>query len=252
MDLEIRPPGPVGVVADNGTGRAGAAHLTGRSDELVRRIACHEASHCVVARALGSIVERVTIKPEGGFEGQCLRRGPETAASLQLRASSSEVLSIMDVAARLSPPEIGEARVAISEGVVRAETLVIELLAGTVGETVALPDVEPLSAEHDLIEARALASVVSFAVEPLLEFCKAEAKAILSANRDVLLSLADALVEHGSLDGEMVDAVISSAIARRQLADEHRRRADWKRRIEGAAWFTTMVGGNDGDTNGRA
>jgi len=102
---------------------------------------------------------------------------------------------------------------------------------------VALPDMEPLSAEHDLIEARDLASVVSFAVEPLLEFCKAEARAILSANRDVLFALADRLVERGTISGSDVDEIISSTIVRRQLADEHRRRADWARRSANAARF---------------
>jgi hypothetical protein len=229
-----RAPAAASPSCDAGGGRT---HLEGRSDLLVRRIATHESGHFLVARALGSIVESVTIRPGSGFEGQCLRRGAETPASLHLRASSTEFIDVLDVASRLSVPSFGEARVAISEGVVRAETLIIELVVGTVGEVVALPDVEPLSAEHDLIEARALAGVVSFAVEPFLAFCQAEAKVILSANRDVLLALADRLVERGTLSGEEVDEVIGEAVASRLIVAEHQRRADWRRRERNAQAF---------------
>jgi hypothetical protein len=215
----------------------GRAHLAGRSDQLVRRIATHESGHCLVARALGSVVELVTIVPEAGFEGLCRRHCAATAASLQLRASSSEAINILEVAARLSSPEIGEARVKISEGVVRAETLIIELVAGTIGEMVAMPDLEPLSAEHDLIEARALAGVVSFAAESLLEFCKAEARAILVGNIDVHEALADQLAEYGELSGDQVDEIIASAIAQRQVRIEHQRREDWRKRETNASSF---------------
>jgi hypothetical protein len=52
-----------------------ADHRAGRSLELVQRIATHESGHAVCARALGSVVEQVTIVPGDGYVGQCVRRG---------------------------------------------------------------------------------------------------------------------------------------------------------------------------------
>jgi hypothetical protein len=159
------------------------------------------------------------------------------AASLQLRASSSEVIDVLDVASRLSAPAIGEERVSCAEGMARVQVLCTELLAGSLAEEIAFPGVVPLSAQHDQDEAFALAGVASLVPTAFLELCRAEALAILVGNIDVLRALAAELVERGELSGEEVDQVISAAVTRRQLAAEHARRADRRRRMESASAF---------------
>jgi hypothetical protein len=67
-----------------------------------------------------------------------------------------------------------------------------------------LPDHEPLPAEHDLTEARALASVIASpqAAPALLAYAECEAKAMINAHLGVVSALIDALVEKGTLTGQ--------------------------------------------------
>jgi hypothetical protein len=51
----------------------------------------------------------------------------------------------------------GESRVEIAEAIMRATTLITELVAGTVAESVLHPDHEELAAPNDVEEAAALA-----------------------------------------------------------------------------------------------
>jgi hypothetical protein len=53
-------------------------------------------------------------------------------------------------------------------------------------------------AEHDMIEARALAATISAAPDALLRFCEAEAEMLIRAHLGVVTALIDALVEKGS------------------------------------------------------
>jgi hypothetical protein len=101
------------------------------------------------------------------------------------------------------------------------QTLCIELVAGSVCERVLFPDLPPLSAEHDAIEARSIASVICAApgaVDAFLRYCEAEAEALIRAHLGVVTALSDALFEEGFLDGERVDLIISSAVAAEGVA----------------------------------
>jgi acyl carrier protein phosphodiesterase len=73
---------------------------------------------------------------------------------------------------------------------------------------------------------RSLAS--RYPVPAFLEYAKGEAAALINDHPGVVMAIADAMVEHGILTGEQVDAVIERAIAREDLNIEIARRARWR------------------------
>jgi hypothetical protein len=88
-------------------------------------------------------------------------------------------------------------------------------------------------AAHDLLEARAFASVCASpgaAVDALLRCAEAEAETLIRAHLPVVTALIDQLVEHGTLSGEQVDEIISGAVAAEIVAAEHQRRRKRRRR----------------------
>jgi hypothetical protein len=225
-----------------------AAVKAARGLQLSTRCAAHESGHALLGRALGSVIELVTIVPDDVFAGRCVRRGPPSTSlnllnELKVREPTPAAPTTADLVAtcaHIGAPEIGTPRVDLAEEITRAQTHIIELLAGSVAENAMFPDLPPLPAEHDRIEARALASVVCAspaAIDALLAYCEAEAKALICANRDVVETLTDALVEKGTLIGEEVDAVIAACVARRALIAEQERRKRWKNIVASASSF---------------
>ncbi len=216
-----------------------------RLAEYNRRCAYHEIGHAYVARACGSLVEFVTIVPHGVFAGRCVRRGaPSSSLNLaderKLPPIAPTTEQIVSICAAIGAPEIGAPRVECAEEITRAMIMVTELVAGRVCEKVLFPDHEPLPAEHDLIEARALASVVCAspgAVEALLTYAMAEAEALIRAHFAAVSALVDALVEKGTLTGRQVDEIISGAVAAEMVASERAERRQWQVRVNNAAKF---------------
>jgi len=87
----------------------------------------------------------------------------------------------------------------------------IALFAGQCSEALLYPDLPPLGTDHDDVEAHAYAEIAVVdqgAVDALVAYCRAEAMAILMANRDVVEALVEALVDAGELSGEEVDGII--------------------------------------------
>jgi hypothetical protein len=218
--------------------------VPGRSELRNRRIAGHEIGHAFVTRALGDFVHAVTIIPDrgpNGFEGRCIRSGPITELTLA-ENGPDKTEQIVDICARLEKltPELGCARVESSEYYVRSQNNVIELVAGEAAELILHPDLPSLGAVHDFTEANAFARVAVAAqpaVVALVRYCRAEATALLTVNRDILDALVEALIEHGTLTGEQVDEIISNCITVRSMAAERKRRVDWKQRESNAATF---------------
>jgi hypothetical protein len=141
-------------------------------------------------------------------------------------------------------PSLGTDRVESAEFFQRATVLAIEPVAGTVAEQILHPHEEPLPTYHDQLEAAAFAAVAVAsprAVPAFLEYAKGEAAALINDHPDVAMAIADGLVEHGSLTGDEVDAIIASAIAAKATAVERQRRLDWKRIEESAASFVTSM-----------
>jgi hypothetical protein len=221
-----------------------AAVRATRSAEYNRRVATHEIGHAYCARALGSVVEYVTVLPDGQFAGQCVRRGaPSSSLNLldesKLPAAEPTTADIVAVCARIGAPEIGTPRVDLAEAITRAQTHIIELLAGSCCERIMYPDLPPLPAEHDLAEARALASVIAApqAVPAMLAYAEAEAESLIRAHLGVVSALVDALVEKGTLIGSEVDKIISDAVGAEVLAAEHARRREQEQRAENSSKF---------------
>jgi hypothetical protein len=123
---------------------------------------------------------------------------------------------------------------------IRAQTMVIELVGAQIAESILFPDLPPLGANHDFVEAKAFAGVAcaaSPAVGALLAYAESEARALLSENIDILGDLVDALVECGTLSGDEVDRIIADRVTLRSIEIEHRCRDDWRGRELNAARF---------------
>jgi hypothetical protein len=231
---------------DDGGRVAGEYPVPNRAPLMNRRIASHEIGHCFLARALGNNVFAVTIIPDrrpGGYEGMCMRSGPPSQNyHLDDDSATDETDEVVDICSRLERlmPEIGTARVEAAEFFVRAQSNVIELVAGRVCEQILYPDLPDLGAAHDRTEAKAFAAVAVAqpgAIDALIEYAEAEARALLLANLPIVHALVGALVERGTLTGAEVDEVIERAVAEKALADERARRAAWKIVEKNAADF---------------
>jgi hypothetical protein len=212
-----------------------------RSALYNRRVAGHEIGHAFLARALGSNVHSVTIVPGHGYEGRCMRSGPPSQLNLD-ENPEAEMQEVVDICSRLEKltPEIGSGRVESAEFYVRAQINCTELVGGRACELLLYPDLPPLPAEHDHIEARAFAAVACAAppaVNALLAYAEAEASALLEANLPVVLALVEAIIERGTLTGDEVDEVIETAVACETLRIEHDRRAEWARVQHSASAF---------------
>ena len=105
------------------------------------------------------------------------------------------------------------------------------MLAGSVGESILFPDLEPLPAEHNRAEALALASACATPPLAMVAFREAEARAILTTNRDVHEALTAAHVESNELSGDEDDQIIRHAVAEKAFAVEKQRRTDWQKVI---------------------
>jgi hypothetical protein len=91
----------------------------------------------------------------GGFEGRaCGANYKESQCNLE-----DQTGTILDGCARIEKlaPGLGSSRIESGELYIKAQTMVIELVAGGIAEKVLLPDIPPLRAEHDKIEGRAVA-----------------------------------------------------------------------------------------------
>jgi hypothetical protein len=204
--------------------------VPGRSEQRNRRIAGHEIGHAFITRVLGSHVHLVAIVPGDGYEGRCVRSARPT--QLTFEDQTTEVLTICERPEGLTTPELGSNRVTDAESIVCAKSMVIELVAGEVAEQLLHPADPSLGAEHDGIEARAIARVVcaavdaSRAVAALVRYAEVETRALLLANRDIVDALVKALIEYGTLSGTEVDTVIAAGVAARSIAIERQRRDD--------------------------
>jgi len=191
-------------------------------------------------------VHLVTIVPGDNFAGRCVRSGPPSNFDFDDRippeSQTSEILTVCEQLARMGPT-LGSSRVADAEIFVRAQTTMIELVGGQVAESILHPDVPNLGAQHDFVEARALAGVAcaaSPAVAALVAYAESEAHALLSDNTDILRDLVEALIERGTLSGDEVDTIIEHRIALRSIAAEHQRRDEWRQKELNAAAFTLL------------
>jgi hypothetical protein len=216
--------------------------VPGRSAEYNRRIAGHEIGHAWVMRVLSDApISFVTIARRDGFGGQACGANYEES----YRNLEDQTGTILDGCARIErlTPGLGSNRIESAELYIQAQTMVIELVAGSIAERILFPDFPPLRAEHDKIEARAVAAIACASprsVDAMLAWAEAEAENLIRDNLNVVLALVDALVDSktGKLTGVEVDVVIEAAIARETQRIETERRAEWAKAITNAAEFS--------------
>jgi hypothetical protein len=203
-----------------------------------RRIALHEAAHLTVGRACGAPYGGATIQEnlELGYSGLCWGPDYSPRSHFTGQTTTNSVIEQLD---KLKPRD-GEARdddtAFIFQHVVSRVT---ELTAGSEAELLHLGDA--WEATDDRKQERQLAALIYSSPEAqaiFIEACRVEARAILHRQADVLEALAAALLEHRTLDAQMIDDVISRAVAARQLAEERERRRRWDETIARANSFT--------------
>jgi hypothetical protein len=219
--------------------------VPGRSAERNRRIAIHEvAGHALVSRALGDTVHLVSIIRGNGYEGHCTRSGPVSSLTFEDNDEPAlqpeQIIGICERLEALGTPELGASRISTAENYIRGMNNIIALVAGSASEIVLCPDLPPLGTQHDFDEAAAFAKITVIAkpaVAALIEYAKAEATAIISANLDIAHALVAALEKAGQLSGDQVDEIISECVAKRSAETERHRRDDWKARKLNSATF---------------
>jgi hypothetical protein len=225
---------PFWPVTNGGGGAYHEAHRR-RSPEMDRRIANHEAGHVVAGRALGQLIGGSTIEPGENYSGATW--GPNSDPSSFF--TSEETIATCATLSTLMPA-FGEPRDEVAVELVQTHARVIELLSGTEAERQLFTTASPLEAPHDIAEARAHAALICCtpaAVETFLAYAKIEAAELIRTHCDLVEAIADALIEHHTLDTAQIDTIIADAVARDALRIEQERRAAWKQAATAAATF---------------
>ena len=136
-------------------------------------------------------------------------------------------------------PGPGESRAAVADVFMHVHTRIVELVAGSVAEGLFLPG-ETYPADSDRAQERALASLVCSSpdsIEAFIDFCMAEAAALLRPHEHVARALTAELLIRRTMTGDEVDAVIAAAVAAKAAAHERERRSDWARICANASTF---------------
>jgi hypothetical protein len=208
----------------------------GRSEEHDHRIAVHEAGHAVAARLLGHPLGGATVDPGPGYEGRVWGEHHAEAFS-QGRGDASNVREA------LAPlmPKACEDRSALSDVFGNVYAQGIELMAGRTAERMLLEG-EPVTPVDDLRQARELAMLICSseeAIETFIAHCDVAARDLLCPYGDVVIALSIVLRIKRTLNSVEIDNLISDVQARKALAVESRRRADWRKRELAAIGFET-------------
>jgi hypothetical protein len=136
-------------------------------------------------------------------------------------------------------PQPGEDRGAVSDVFGNVYAHRIELMAGRAAEHMNL-DEEPVAPADDLRQARELAMLICSseeAIESFIAHCDVAAWDLLMPYGDVVIALSTVLRIKRTLDGAEIDRIISDVQARKALAIERQRRADWRKRELAASRF---------------
>ncbi|WP_342726085.1 hypothetical protein AAFG07_03810 [Bradyrhizobium sp. B097] len=242
----------VGLVADHDSGLDVEADdydrllaSLGRTYDEDERIAVHEAGHAVCARLLGHEVGGVTVNPDPvrGSEGLCWGVEHEEAFA-EGRGGASDVRDALSAIM----PHAGDDRRPVADVFSSVYTQCIEFMAGRAAERMLL-DGEPATPVDDLCQARELASLICTsdeAIDVFIAHCDLVARDLLMPYGDVVMVLSTVLRIKRTLDGAEIDQIISDVEARKALAIERFRRAEWWKRELAASRFRAECGYLDG------
>jgi hypothetical protein len=120
---------------------------------------------------------------------------------------------------------------------------VIALMAGGAGEMVFLGDAPPIYMTSDVFSANAIAGIICRSPASrasFIEHAYQEALEIITANKPIVLALANALIDHPkrTLDGAEIDQCIADTLDREAKNAEAERRARWANVRANAAEFS--------------
>jgi hypothetical protein len=180
-----------------------------------------------------------TIVPSEKFGG--ITWGPTSSAEFGL---ADDVPVDLCEAMRALMPADGEPIIGGSEIHAQVRGRCVDLLSGSEGERLLCADGPPWHAESDLTQARNLASIICSspsAIELYLDFCRAEAASLVAKHSASIRAVATALIEHRTLTGDQIVAVVAESVAREAMAAERARRLDWRARTESARAFLADV-----------
>jgi hypothetical protein len=137
-------------------------------------------------------------------------------------------------------PLPGEDHSSTSDVVQSVLDTVTELMAGEVGERLVLGSADPARDDHR--QARELASLIAKSeagVDQFIAFYEQQATDLLAPRAMIIMSLQIILRMRRGMSGEELDRAAASVLANFDLAVEHRRRAEWRRRELSASSFET-------------
>jgi hypothetical protein len=199
----------------------------GRTEDEDHRIAVHEAGHAVAARLLGHPLGGATVDPGPGFAGRVW--GERHAEAFAIGRGDAS-----DVREALEPlmPSAGEDHSSRGDIFGYVYNQCIEFMAGRAAEVMLLEG-DPVVPADDLRQARELALLIcksEEAIKAFIAYCDVAARDLLMPRGDVVIVLSTVLRIKRTLDGAEIDEIISDVQARKAMAIEHRRRADWRRR----------------------
>ncbi len=200
-DLTVFAPFTVGAPPSTAAGD----RLTGRR-HFMRSVAYHESGHAVVSRVCNLAVAGVTILFDGRSQGAVWA---DDAHRFDPPSETDRLIAAL----RGLMPKPFESRDGVASDLLRTSDQIVSLLAGPEAGRLFLGSALP-GTEHDDTEARAFAALVcrsSSSVDSFIEFCRCEARALLLDHRGAVTALAEALIEHQTLTGAQVDAIIRGA-----------------------------------------
>jgi hypothetical protein len=206
----------------------------GRTYEDDVRVAVHEAGHAVCARLLGNPVRGVTVQPTKAYEGLCWGTEHKEAFAGGRGDASDVRTALADVM-----PKAGEQINSVADVFASVYSHCIELMAGCGAEAMLLGE-HSAGSTDDFRQARELALLFcksEGAAETFVQHCKVAARDMLTPYGDVVIALSVVLRIKRTLDGPQIDEIISDVQARKALAAEQRRRAEWRAAEASAAIF---------------
>jgi ATP-dependent Zn protease len=188
--------------------------------------AYHEAAHAVVARMLGCTVRHVEITADAVRGGECIHVTPETyrvPSSRRIRGTPfrQETTQQQREATALRQRDTSTATTALAgvalEDIARAVPSLdllpaVETLNGTALEG------QQLRSRSDILKAAEAARRqhrTDAGRDQFFRRARARAARIMIANWPSLTAVAEALLEHGTLDGQEVDRLMQAATCRR-------------------------------------
>ena len=170
------------------------------------QISVHEAGHCAGNILVGLPIGGTTIEFCNGYRGLTW----SAAGGLQLDDGKSTA----ELCAELAPlmPAIGDNRAGVSLELSWAANEVIALLAGHAAERLFFTELLP-DTEHDIVEARALVSLICRSPESIdayMAFAAIETAALMAGHRDLVLAIGTELAARRTLAEAEINKIITN------------------------------------------